>query len=249
MNLNLVRGDILDAEAEAFVLPSNPKLEEGAGVSHVLFEAAGRSQLKKACKKLPPQKVGLATVTGAYNLDAKFIVHAIVPKWIDGMHDEYELLGSTYYSCLKVADLAGVESIVFPLLASGHNKYDLGLAFKIAQEAISEYQPSNNLRDVTLVLYGDDAVKVAKEHGYEEIHVLRPKLDKDAIKKAAAFAKGEDEREKLPQKALAVILDFMQDPENVKMIIKIGENVYDIVKESGKKAGKIIGKEVIKKVL
>ena len=68
-------------------------------------------------------------MTLAYNLDAQYIVHAVVPKWIDGTHDEYEELCAAYLSALNIADVMRCESIAFPLLAAGSNGFDLDLAF------------------------------------------------------------------------------------------------------------------------
>jgi len=52
MDFKILKGDILDASADAMVLPANPKLKEGSGVSELIFKAAGRKQLSKKCDEM-----------------------------------------------------------------------------------------------------------------------------------------------------------------------------------------------------
>ena len=61
-------------------------------------------------------------------LDANYIIHAVVQKWIDGEQQEYDYLSAAYLSVMNVADIMGCESIAFPLLESGNNGFDLNLA-------------------------------------------------------------------------------------------------------------------------
>ncbi len=133
MNVDIVKTDIVNISADAIVLPANPKLKEGSGASAAIFAAAGREKLAKECAKIKECAVGTAIPTPAFDLDAKCIIHAVVPKWKDGEHDEYRLLSSAYLCALNVADLMGCESIAFPLLSSGNNGFDLDLAFEIAR--------------------------------------------------------------------------------------------------------------------
>ncbi len=58
------------------------------------------------------------------------------------------------------------KSIAFPLLAAGNNGYDTDFAFQIASESIEQYQPSNTLETVYLVIYGFRAMEVARRHGF-----------------------------------------------------------------------------------
>lgn len=68
--------------------------------------------------------VGMAVQTSGYDLKTEFIIHAVVPSWIDGEHNEYELLSADYRSSLEIADRMKCQSIAFPLLASGNNGFD-----------------------------------------------------------------------------------------------------------------------------
>ena len=52
--------------------------------------------MTKACEKIGYCSIGNAVPTLAYKLNAKFIIHTVVPKWIDGNNSEYDFLSSAY---------------------------------------------------------------------------------------------------------------------------------------------------------
>ena len=121
MKIDFVSTNIVSVAADAIVLPANSKLKEGSGASTAIFEAAGRKKLTQACKKIGSCEVGNSVPTLAYDLNARYIIHSVVPKWIDGNSGEYELLSAAYLSALNVADVMGCETIAFRLLALGNN--------------------------------------------------------------------------------------------------------------------------------
>ena len=140
MQFEIIKGNIVNAGTAAIVLPSNSGLVEGSGSSTAIFEAAGKKKLTKACKEVLKNnggscEVGSAIPTLAFDLGSRgtdYIIHAIVPKWVDGEHQEYDNLCFAYLSSLKVAELMGCTSVAFPLLAAGNNGFDKDLAFEIA---------------------------------------------------------------------------------------------------------------------
>lgn len=101
MELKFLKGNIADAKVDAIVLPANTKLKEGSGASEAIFKAAGKKELTKACKKIGSCEIGSAVPTLGYNLPAKYIIHAVVPKWVDGEHNEYDLLSTTMHRHLS----------------------------------------------------------------------------------------------------------------------------------------------------
>ena len=166
MKMEIVKGNILNVKASALVLPANTGLHEGSGVSTAIFEASGRKELTEACRKLGGCEEGKAVATLAFDLDADYIIHAVVPKWEDGQHGEYERLCTAYLAGLKVADVMGIKSVAFPLLGSGNNGYDLEIALEIAVKSIGQFE-GDNLKTVYLVIYGNRISKLVSEKGYE----------------------------------------------------------------------------------
>lgn len=242
MNFEILKTNIVCVTADAIVLPANTALKEGSGVSTAIFQAAGRRQLTKACEKIGSCEVGSAVPTLAYELDAKYIVHAIVPRWIDGEHDEYDLLSSAYLTALNVADAMGCISIAFPLLASGNNGYDLDLAFQIAKESFSSFEGSN-LRKIILVIYGNRIAAIVKEQGYtfaeipEDLHKKAQKQShKEKAKKMAAD--GKEVAQRFLEDQIQKGLDYLKDENNRAKVLAAGVGIakaaYAIAKKSKK---------------
>lgn len=126
----------------------------------------------KACAEYGHCDVGSAVPTEAFNLeDAECIIHAVVPRWKDGNHQEYELLSSAYLSALNMADHLKCKSIAFPLLSAGNNGFDKELAFQIAKESFESFS-GEYLEKITLVIYENSLALLIKSWGYEVDTVL-----------------------------------------------------------------------------
>lgn len=231
MQFEIVRNDISNMLVDAMVLPSNSKLREGRGTSKAIFEKAGRKKLEKACdvalEKYGQIYMGGAIPTLAFNLDAKFIIHAVVPKWVDGKHREYENLSSTYLAALELADIMSCESIAFPLLASGNNGFDLKIAFEIAKESVQLFEPSNKLERVIIVLYGARSMAIARNQGIsvEEIiddrYILK-KEQKQNLPALQVLNDGKDLAAKFLEDGLQMAKKYLDDPVNRKRMIEGG---------------------------
>lgn len=226
MKFEIVKSNIISIPADAVVLPANTMLREGSGTSRAIFEAAGRKNLTQACKKIGSCQVGSAVPTLAYDLDAKYIIHAVVPKWVDGNHNEYNLLSSAYLSSLQVADIMGCESISFPLLASGNNGYDLELAFQIAKESIESFEGAK-LKRVILVLFGNHVASLVRRQGYTVIEIpenLKREEQRFAheAKTKKMAADGKEIAQKFFEDQLQKGLDYLKDEKNREKILEGG---------------------------
>lgn len=240
MNFKVQRNDITSIAADAIVIPANTKLKEGSGVSAAVFERAGRKQLTQACKAMAPIKVGQAIPTSAFNLPSKLTIHAVVPKWRNGKHKEYEQLSQAYLSALVMADQIGCESLAFPLLASGNMGFDLNLAAEIAVGSIAAFKPEESLRDVVLVTYGDDATNKLRELGYE----VEEYIDQDYVMGVGkGFALGAnasasidgtamtDGAAEFVEMALAKAKEILADPKIRAALFLIATEVVKAAKE------------------
>lgn len=204
MNFDIVNTNIVNVSADAIVLPANTRLKEGSGTSRAIFEAAGRKQLTQACRKIGTCPVGSAVPTLAFDLNAKYIIHAVVPKWMGGENGEYELLSSAYLSSLNIADIMGCESIAFPLLASGNNGFDRELAFQIAKESIESFD-GIHVKKVILVLFGNQTANLAKELGYRVLEIPGD-IHKEAQKQAQ-----KDKTKKMMDDGKEIALSFLDE--------------------------------------
>lgn len=239
MKFDLVKTNIVNVAADAIVLPANEKLKEGGGASAAIFEAAGRKQLTQACRKIGFCEVGSAVPTLAFNLNANYIIHAVVPKWMDGNHDEYKLLSSAYLSSLKVADVMGCTSIAFPLLASGNNGYDLELAFQIARESIESFE-GTKLKKVILVIFGNRITSIVKDLGYDAAEIpadLKKQKQKQAEKEKTQrfMEEGKEIAQKFLEDQIQKALDYLKNKKNRERLLDAAMLIVKIVFSAAKK--------------
>ena len=239
MKFKIIKANIVDVASDAIVLPANEALKEGSGTSKAIFTAAGRKELTKACKELGHCSTGSAIPTLAYNLSSKYIIDAVVPKWIDGEHSEYDLLSSAYLASLNIAEVMGCESVAFPLLASGNNGFDKQLAVRIVEESIKSFE-GVNLKKVFLVVYGDTMETYMKSLGYNVLvipaHVkMNDKKIHHQDKQKKLIADGKDVAQDILEAQLEKAIEWIKKPENQKILFEAGIAVFKLAFKKIKK--------------
>jgi len=132
VRIEAVRGDITRQEVDVVVNAANQSLGGGGGVDGAIHRAAGASELHDACAGLGGCPTGDAKATPGFQLPARWIVHAVGPRYRDGRHGEPELLASCYRRALEVADELGARSVAFPAISTGIYGYPAGEAASIA---------------------------------------------------------------------------------------------------------------------
>jgi len=136
MDIQAVQGDITAQEVDAVVNAANQALAGGGGVDGAIHRAAGRRELQKACQALGGCATGDAKATPGFGLPARWIIHAVGPRWRGGDKGEPEALASCYRRSLEVADELGAKSVAFPAISTGIYGYPSDEAARIAVETI-----------------------------------------------------------------------------------------------------------------
>jgi O-acetyl-ADP-ribose deacetylase (regulator of RNase III) len=167
--LRLITGDITKVPADAIANAANSGLAGGGGVDGAIHRAGGPSIMKEL-DRLRPQiggrcPTGSAVATGAGNLPAKYVFHAVGPIYRDGEHGEAELLSSCYRTCLKLADERGVASISFPSISTGVYGYPVRDAAQVAVGAVLEYlkRDEGSVREATFVLFDASTLRAYEQ--------------------------------------------------------------------------------------
>jgi O-acetyl-ADP-ribose deacetylase (regulator of RNase III) len=166
--LALWEGDITKFSADAIVNAANSALAGGGGVDGAIHRAAGaamRRDLDAIQARAGGCPTGSAVITGAGNLPARFVIHAVGPVYCDGRHGEPELLASCYRTALRLAEENGAMSIAFPSISTGVYGYPLEAAAQLAVQSVAAHlkRPECTIERVTLVAFGLAAFEIYRK--------------------------------------------------------------------------------------
>lgn len=73
---------ITKLDTDAIVNAANEGLWEGGGVCGAIFWEAGSAELTKACNTIGGCKTGNAVITPGFQLQARYVIHAVGPQWM-----------------------------------------------------------------------------------------------------------------------------------------------------------------------
>jgi O-acetyl-ADP-ribose deacetylase len=124
MKIQIINTNITTLQVDAIVNAANNSLTGGGGVDGAIHKAAG-PKLQAYCAKLRGGKTGFAKITPAFNLPAKFVIHAVGPVWNNGTENEEVLLQSCYEHSLQLAVENNIKTIAFPCISTGAYRFPL----------------------------------------------------------------------------------------------------------------------------
>jgi O-acetyl-ADP-ribose deacetylase len=161
--VKIIRGNIIELSVDVIVNSAHPTLLAGGGVSGVIHRAAG-PQLEIAAKPLGPIEPGQAVTTKAFDLTAKYVIHAVAPRYLRKTHEEEILLVKTYVSALtEFGKLDGMKSLAFPAMGTGVYGWPLETAARIAVTALR----NSSVEELVLCVF-DPSSEVAFREALEE---------------------------------------------------------------------------------
>ena len=201
MPLKIVRNTILKMEVDAIVNPTDINLSGSGSIDYKIHQAA-MGQLNKELKLIGKCNPGDAVLTNAYNLPCQYIIHTVGPIW-NKDSNPFKILESCYINCLSLANKYKLESIAFPLIATGSFGCPIDKAIQIAINTINSFLLHYDL-NVYLVVYNSEAFGISKKL----VEDVKSYIETDFI---------EDERIKLIQSLL-----HYYDEEEIKIDNTIG---------------------------
>ncbi|MEU0787016.1 O-acetyl-ADP-ribose deacetylase [Streptomyces sp. NPDC006173] len=157
--ITLVRGDITRQSADAVVNAANSSLLGGGGVDGAIHRRGGPAILAD-CRRLRAGHYGKGLATGravattAGELDARWVIHTVGPRYARD-EDRSELLASCYRESLRVADELGARTVAFPAVSAGIYGWPMDDAARIAVEAVRAAR--TDVEEVRFVLFDEPA--------------------------------------------------------------------------------------------
>ena len=163
MPLRIVRNDIVKMTTDAIVNTANDHVTVGTGCDGAVYRAAGYDELLNYRREyIGFVEEGGAFITPGFGLNARYIIHAVSPRFIDGDHGEEEKLRSCYRKSLQLAREIGIRSIAFPLISTGGFGYPKKEGLRIAVDEINGFLFENEM-DIFLVVFDEKSTRLGEK--------------------------------------------------------------------------------------
>jgi O-acetyl-ADP-ribose deacetylase (regulator of RNase III) len=186
--IKVIFSDITKENTDAIVNAANRNLSNRGGVAKAIRLAAGED-MQLECDQKPRVAIGQATITGGYQLPAKYIIHAVGPVYGIRPDQQAKQLQGAYYNSLRVANEYQLKTISFPAISCGVYKYPVKQAASLAVEGLVKGLIAfPDITEVQICLFNDpravDNIKQIFEEALAEfdetetVSAMRPFLDK-----------------------------------------------------------------------
>lgn len=154
----LREGDITEEDVDAIVNAANSQLVLGAGVAGAIRQKGG-PQIQAECDAIGPIDVGGAAVTGAGDLQARWVIHAAGMP-LGGSVTEASLHGSVRRS-LELAREKGCRTIAIPAIGAGIGGFPVQRCAEILlSEAKEHLAGETTLEEIRFVLFGEPTYRI-----------------------------------------------------------------------------------------
>ncbi len=154
----LREGNIVEVDAEALVNAANTSLILGSGVAGAIRKFGGPS-IQAECNRLAPIAVGEAALTGAGNLKARYVIHAVGPVFGEGQEDEK--LKRAVLNSLQLARQHALQSIPFPAISTGVFGFPIRRCSEIMLQTAMGFLRRHDIpREVIMCLFGREAFDI-----------------------------------------------------------------------------------------
>ncbi len=148
MQIEVIKGSILEVDADVIVNPANSLGLMGGGVAGVIKRFGGEEIEKEAMQKAPIP-VGSAVLTTAGKLKFKGVIYAPTMEK-PAMESSEEKVRKAVRASLELADSLGFETLAMPGMGTGVGGLPKELSAKAMPEEIKNFKPKN-LKKVILV--------------------------------------------------------------------------------------------------
>lgn len=164
VSLGLIHGDLTLEPVDAIVNAANAQLAHGGGVAAAIVRGGGtviQDESRQWVAEHGPASCQHPALTGAGKLAAKYVIHAVGPRWGEGQ--EERKLQSAVTSSLALADELRIASVALPAISTGIFGFPKPLGAKVILSAVEGYfgaHPDTGLKDVRVVLIDQESLDI-----------------------------------------------------------------------------------------
>ena len=159
--IEIVQGDITEADVEAIVNAANTDLQLGGGVAGAIRRKGG-PLIQQQCNLIGHIPLGEAATTDGGSLRAKYVIHAASMEW-GGQTTAESLVAATRNSLLR-AELKKIRSIAFPAIGTGIAGFDPQRCAEIMLRVVAEHlQGKTKLKRVVFVLFDETTWQIFEQ--------------------------------------------------------------------------------------
>ncbi len=156
MEIVIMQGSLLSADADVIVNPANSLGLMGGGVAKVIKKSAG-DEVEEEAKRYAPIPSGEAVSTTAGNLKFKGIIHAPTIE-VPGMCIPLANVGKATKAALKLADEKGFSTMAFPGMGTGMGGIKKEIAANAMIDTINNFK-AQSLKKIILIDVDADMVE------------------------------------------------------------------------------------------
>lgn len=139
--ISTARADLTRQTVDALVNPANEHLQHGGGLAAAILRAGGREIQEESNRWVAehgPLSPGVAAVTGAGRMPARFVVHVAGPRY-RARQDNEGLLRSAVVAALDAAAARACRTVAMPAISAGIFGYPLAASAQVIAAACAAW--------------------------------------------------------------------------------------------------------------
>jgi O-acetyl-ADP-ribose deacetylase len=158
--IRIIIGDLTESHVDAIVNAANSYLQHGGGVAGAIVRRGGQI-IQEESDKIGHVPVGEAVLTSGGNLKARFVIHAVGPRWGEG--DEEYKLKNAVKNTLALASEKGFKTLSMPAISAGIFGFPKERCAQIMvseTKAFLEKNSNTSLGEINFYLIDEDIIRL-----------------------------------------------------------------------------------------
>lgn len=162
IKIRIIKGDLTESDVDAIVNAANSYLQHGGGVAGAIVRKGGNI-IQEESSRIGFVPVGECALTSGGKLKARYVIHAVGPRWGEG--EEEKKLRNAIKNTLKLASSKGFKSISMPAISAGIFGFPKKQCAGIIVNEIAHFlqNKTTSLKEINIVLMDDEIVDFFKE--------------------------------------------------------------------------------------